>query len=267
MPKFKTKSGNTLHGPMTWIASDIYIGKSLEIYGQFSASETHLFQHFIQPGFTVLDVGANIGVFTVALARLVTPAGSVLAFEPQQGVFDILSSNVEINCLNNVTLYQSGVGQEVGNLSVPDQDYDTTGNFGGVELSTNTDKGTSIEVITIDSLDLIACHFIKIDVEGMESEVLAGAKNTITKLRPIVFIENDRKHKSVELIQSLLDLNYRLYLHVAPLFEANNFYKNSSNIFGDSVSANMLCLPNELEQNISGMTEIKHPEDLLTILP
>jgi FkbM family methyltransferase len=267
MPQFQTKSGNTLHGPMTWIASDIYIGKSLETYGQFSASETHLFQHFIQPGFTVLDVGANIGVFTVALARMVTPAGSVLAFEPQQGVFDILSSNIESNCLNNITLYQSGVGRKAGSLSVPDQDYDTAGNFGGVELSTDTNTGKPIEITTIDSLGLTACHFIKIDVEGMEAEVLAGATNTITKLRPVLFVENDRKHKSVELIKSLLDLNYRLYLHLAPLFEANNFYKNSSNIFGDSVSANMLCLPNELEQNISGMTEIKHPEDLLTILP
>jgi FkbM family methyltransferase len=267
MPNFKTKFGNTLHGPMTWIASDIYIGKSLETYGQFSASETHLFQHFIKPGFTVLDVGANIGVFTLAFARMVTPAGSVHAFEPQQSVFDILSSNVEMNHLNNVTLYRSGVGLEAGILRVPDQDYDAPGNFGGVELSNDTNKGTSIEIITVDSLDLDNCHCIKIDVEGMEAEVLSGATNTIIKLRPIVFVENDRKHKSAELIRSLLDLNYRLYLHLSPLFEANNFYKNSINIFGDAVSANMLCLPNELEQNISGMKEIKNPEDLLTILP
>lgn len=265
MSIFDTKTANTLHGPMTWIASDVYIGKSLEVYGQFSASETDLFQNFIRPGFTVLDVGANIGVFTVALARLVTPAGSVHAFEPQSEVFDILASNIKTNYLNNVRLHYSGVGKKVGTLSVPEQDYDNSGNFGGVELSNDLTKGSIVKIITIDSLDLKACHFIKIDVEGMEAEVLAGAANTITKFRPIVFVENDRKHKSAELIQSLLDLEYRMYLHLAPLFEANNFYRNSTNIFDTIVSSNMLCLPRELEQNISGLTEIKSSEDLLQI--
>ena len=73
MPNVETKSGNTLHGPMTWIASDVYIGKALEAYGQYSMHETAVFKNFVPPGSTALDVGANIGVFTIALARFATP--------------------------------------------------------------------------------------------------------------------------------------------------------------------------------------------------
>ncbi|MBT7772019.1 MAG: FkbM family methyltransferase, partial [Rhodospirillales bacterium] len=254
------------HGPMSWIASDAYIGKSLELYGEYSASETTLFQHFVQPASTVLDVGANIGVFTIALARLVTPTGAVLAFEPQQAVFDVLSTNVEANFLTNVTLHQVGVGRDLGTLNVPALDYDVPGNFGGVELSGITDKGTPVDVITIDSLDLAACNFIKIDVEGMESEVIAGAADTIRKLRPVIFIENDRKQKSAEIIEALFDLNYRIYLHLASLYNATNFFKNTENVFGPIVSANMLCLPSEFDQNIKGMTEVQTADDMLSVL-
>ena len=267
MPNFETKSGNTLHGPMTWIASDVFIGRSLEAYGQYSAHETVLFQAFIAPGSTVLDVGANIGVFTVALARLVTPTGRVLAFEPQIPVFELLSSNVETNCLTNVSLYQAGVGREAGTLNVPTLDYAADGNFGGVELSQDTSQGTSVDIITIDSLNLDACRLIKIDVEGMEAQVIAGAGETIQRVRPIIYVENDRKQNAAELILALLGLDYRLYLHLAPFYEPNNFYKNTNNYFGESVSANMLCLPQEVEQNIEGLPELKAPEDLVSILP
>jgi FkbM family methyltransferase len=267
MPNFETKSGNTLHGPMTWIASDVFIGRSLEAYGQYSAHETLLFQAFVVPGSTILDVGANIGVFTVAFARIATPTGRVLAFEPQTPVFELLSSNVEANCLANVSLYHAGVGQEAGTLNVPAMDYAADGNFGGVELSQDASQGTSVEIITIDSLGLDACRLIKIDVEGMEAQVIAGAGETIQRLRPIIYVENDRKQHAAELIQALLGLDYRLYLHLAPLFEANNFYKNANNIFGESVSANMLCLPREVEQNIEGLPELLKPEDLTSILP
>jgi FkbM family methyltransferase len=268
MSNFQAKSGNTLHGPMTWIASDVFIGRSLEAYGQYSAYETVLFQHFVVPGATVLDVGANIGVFTVALVRMATPTGRVLAFEPQTEVFGLLSSNVEANCLTNVTLHQAGIGREAGTLNVPVMDYAAEGNFGGVELSSEPSGGTSVDIITIDSLNLDACRLIKIDVEGMETEVIAGGTKTIKRLRPILYVESDRKQNAAELILAILGLDYRLYLHLAPLFEPNNFYKNTDNIFGKNVlSANMLCLPGEIEQNIEGLKELKAPEDLISILP
>ena len=260
MSKIETRSGNTLHGPMTWIASDQYIGPSLELYGQFSAGESSLFQHFVKPGSTALDIGANIGVFTVALSRCATPSGRVLAFEPQTGVFNILSTNVGQNFLNNVTLYQAGVGQESGTLNVPPLDYSAHGNFGGVELS-EENEGPSVEIMTIDSLDLRACHFIKIDVEGMEIEAIAGGVKTIKNCRPTLFVENDRQHNSATLIKSIFDLEYRIYWHLSPLFEVDNFYRNSENIFGRLLSANMLCLPSEITQNITGLTEIQSPED------
>ena len=245
---------------MTWLASDQYIGPSLELYGQFSSGESSLFQHFVKPGSTALDIGANIGVFTVALCRCATPSGRILAFEPQPEVFNVLSTNVEQNALTNVTLYQAGIGQEAGTLNVPSVDYGAHGNFGGVELSAEN-SGTAVEIMTIDSLNLRACHFIKIDVEGMETEAISGGAHTIKNCRPILFVENDRQDNSAKLIKSIFDLEYRIYWHLSPLFEANNFYQNSENIFGQLLSANMLCIPREINQDITGLTEIQSPDD------
>src|SRR5689334_17984899 len=73
----------TRHGVMLYCAQDEYIGRSLDLYGEFSIEEAKLFGRLIKPGTTVLDIGANIGVHTLCFASAVGPGGAVIAFEPQ----------------------------------------------------------------------------------------------------------------------------------------------------------------------------------------
>src|SRR5205807_1072914 len=86
-------------------------------------------------GHVVLDIGAHIGAHTVPLAQLAGPGGRVLAFEPQRLLYYCLCANVVINNLNNTVCYQVAVGESKRTANVPEIDYATESNFGGLDLS------------------------------------------------------------------------------------------------------------------------------------
>ena len=81
---------------------DLYIGRSLDLYGEYSEGEIDLFGQIVQPGQVVVEVGANIGAHTVFLAHRSGPAARVLAFEPQRIVFQTLCANLALNSITNV---------------------------------------------------------------------------------------------------------------------------------------------------------------------
>lgn len=249
------------HGLMLYNRHDRYIGPSLRKYGEFSPGELEAFRMVLRPGMTVVEVGANIGAHTVELARLVAP-GPVLAFEPQRLVFQTLCANVAINSCANVYAFQVAMGAAPGGILVPELDPNLPANFGGVSLGGAAPGATRVQLSTIDSLGLPACHFIKADVEGMEADVLRGAQATIRRHRPVIYVENDRAERSPALIALLQrDLGYRLYWHAVPMFVPDNFRGDAENIFGTDVSGNMLCLPAEAPQDIAGLRECTGPED------
>lgn len=231
---------------------DIWQGKSFETYGEYSEEEVNLFSKIVKPGDTVLDIGANIGSFTVPLARLANP-GTVMAFEPEKTAFYTLCGNIAINNIRNVFCFQQAVGNTASSVKVPELSNTAFGNYGGLELTkdySNCDH-YYVQISTIDSLNLTSCKLIKIDVEGMEKEVILGAKTTIEKLKPILYVENDREEKSEELIKTIEGFGYKTYSHKPPFFNLNNFFGETTKVWDkDIVSLNLLCF---------------HPENLLNI--
>lgn len=248
------------HGAMLYPAADMYIGRSLDRYGEFSEGEMEVMRQVVRPGQLVLDVGANIGTHTVVLARIVGDGGSVLAFEPQRRIFQILCANVALNALGNVHTHHAAVGRQPGSITVPRLDLSAACNFGGLSLQ-GAARGEPVPVMTIDGLNLPACHFMKIDVEGMEGEVLAGAERTICKYRPVLYLENDREDRSAALISELLRLEYRLYWHLPRLYNPKNHFANEENIFANTISVNVLAIHASAKQNITGLREIRSPQD------
>jgi FkbM family methyltransferase len=250
------RSGLTLYN-----RNDIYIGASLRKYGEFSSEEIAMFRTIVQPGRTVLDVGANIGAHTVELSRLTGPEGVVHAFEPQRLMFQLLCANVALNSCANVFTHQAAAGAGGGTLLVPNLDPDMRNNYGGLSLL-DANPGEPVPMVTIDSLGLRDCQFIKLDVEGMETEALRGAAETIERFRPFMYVENDRQAQSEELIGLLLRYGYRLYWHLPPLYGANNFRGDSENIFGRKVSVNMVCIAAEIPQStLTNLREVTGPTD------
>jgi FkbM family methyltransferase len=228
----------------------------LRKYGEFSPGETAVFKQVLGAGMTVVEVGANIGAHTVELSRLVGPTGAVLAFEPQRIVFQTLCANLALNGCTNVHARQAAIGASPGEIHVPMLDPGKSNNFGGLSLLGAT-QGEVVPLRTLDSLGLAACHVLKLDLEGMEVEALRGAPTLVQQHRPAMYVENDRRERSAELISLLLSWNYRLYWHTPPLFPGpDNFNKDAENIFGDIVSINMLCLAAERNITVQGLQEI-----------
>jgi len=247
------------HGWMLYNARDKFVGRSFDRYGEFSELECQTFARLIKPGQTVYDVGANIGAHTLAFAHFVGATGLVAAFEPQRVVFQMLCANVALNGLSRVWTIWAACGRGLGEANVPSLDHRAANNVGGLSLVGSSD-GEPVPAMPLDEVGTPACHFIKIDVEGMEGEVIAGAKKTIAKSRPILYVENDRVEKSAALIEQILALDYRLYWHLPQLYNSRNFFGETENVFGTIVSVNMLCIPREVAIDISGK-EITSPTD------
>ncbi len=248
-------------GVMLYNRNDTYIGASLRKYGEFSGEETALFHIIVQPGRTVLDIGANIGVHTVDLSRLVGPAGVVHAFEPQRLMFQLLCANMALNSCSNVFTHQMAVGAVRETILVPSLNPMERHNYGGLSLL-GAATGAPVVSCTIDSMELRDCQFIKIDIEGMESEALRGGVMTIQRFRPMLYVENDRQARSAELIGLLQQYGYRLYWHMPPLYSANNFRADKENIFGSKVSVNMIGIPAEIPQStLTNLREVTDPTD------
>ncbi|HUY90883.1 MAG TPA: FkbM family methyltransferase [Pirellulales bacterium] len=231
------------YGLMIYQPNDAYIGRSLDLYGEYSESEVALFRAVLQPGQTALDVGAKIGAHTLALARLVGPTGRVLAFEPQRSAYYSLCGNVAQNNLDQVACHQAVVGAAAGKINVPLLDSRHEQNFGALDLSQDFSSAAthSAPVVRIDDLGLSACHFIKLDVEGMERQALEGAVETIRRFRPLLYVEDDQAAKSHALHELLDSLGYEMYSHRAPLYNVDNFARNPENVFGSIVSLSLYC--------------------------
>ena len=248
------------YGLMAYLTRDMYMGRSLELYGEFSPGEAALFAQVLKPGMTALDVGANIGAHTALFAQRVGAQGRVIAYEPQRVIYQLLCANAMMNGLTNIEARLAAVGAQAGSLLVPPLDYTQVGNFGSLSLG-RFDKGEQVPVETIDSLNLPHCHFIKVDVEGMEADVIKGAAQTLSRHRPVLYVENDRREKSPALIQALFDAGYRLYWHMPPYYKPDNFYGNAENIFPGTISINMLAVPRESAMKIEGAREVTSPQD------
>ena len=231
------------HGVFTYFAHDFYVGGALERYGEFSEEEVQLLLSYLKAGDVVVEAGANIGCLTVPMARKVGETGRVFAYEPQRVIYHMLCANLAINGLMNVAAERVGLAQKAGTLFVPAVHYDAKGNFGIVELAQTGPE--AVPVATMDSYNFERCELIKIDVEGMELAVLQGAGDTIERLRPVLYVENDRPEKSTELVRHLRSIGYKLFWHLPPLYNPGNFRRDPHNLYEGYVSVNMLCLPSE----------------------
>lgn len=234
------------HGVFVANENDVYIGRALIAYGEFCELEGRFLQGYCGPGDVVAEVGANIGAHTVTLARAVGDAGRVLAIEPQPVVFQAMCANLALNCVLNVDAVNCGCAATGQVLAIPLVDYAQQGNFGGLAL--RTPDGVSSRPVRCEPLDDLLRQYnrvdlIKIDVEGMEQDVLAGAVEAIREWKPVLYVENDRPHKSAGLIDAIHALGYRAWWHIPPLFNPDNYFGNAHNLYPHICSFNMVCLP------------------------
>ena len=153
-------------------------------------------------GVVAIDCGANIGVHTIEWATAMTGWGSVLSIEAQERIYYALAGNLAINNCFNARAIHAAVSNAPGVMKIPNPNYLAPASFGSLELKQR--EGTEfigqaidysearmveVRAITLDAFNFPRLDLIKMDVEGMELEALAGAAKSIQTHRPLMLIE------------------------------------------------------------------------------
>ncbi len=150
-----------------------------------------IFQKYYIPHTNVIDIGANIGSHSLLLSEIISNDSLIFSFEPVY--WDIIQRNILDNGLEDkICLFTQGLGKQNEVIEINVMDRMIPSNFGELSIVKKIKSATikkKIGVITLDSVGLKNISLIKLDVEGMEREVLEGAKNTITENLPTIIIE------------------------------------------------------------------------------
>jgi FkbM family methyltransferase len=172
-------------------------------------------RRLVNAGDCCIDVGANLGYYTISLAKWVGPGGLVVAFEPFPGNFAILEKNVHLNQLQNVRLEPSALSNCSGSIQlihgVEDQ-FSATPSVGGYAVEGDR-MSVNVQGYRLDDYSAglgRAPNFIKIDVEGAELAVLEGARRTLAAFKPILLVEIHGwgTDQSEEVLRVLSELHY-----------------------------------------------------------
>lgn len=207
--KFKTEMiGNykVTYDPSTDIGGNLYKG-----YG-FESKEIDISCKYINPGSTVLDIGANIGLHALNFSA-VTKNGLVIACEPQPKTFNILEKNIQQNNITNIIPLNVAIA-DVANIAdfyvMSDDAYSSLIDIGRKTL----DEKIKVLCTTIDGLlGEINVDFVKIDVEGLELSVLRSMSSLLKRSCPVVFCEiykgKVESYNPRDIISYLEDMGYK----------------------------------------------------------
>ena len=170
-----------------------------------------------RPGETFIDIGANVGHYTLLMSRELGSDGRVYSFEPLGSTFTRLVENIDLNEATNVVASQVAIGSSTGTVNIDLVDEDNIG-AARVVATTDDQSANSVESSTLDEKlrdeDLQDLRFLKMDIEGYEFEALKGAVQTLKQFKPICLIEIHREQLSIfgttpeELFSFMSDLGY-----------------------------------------------------------
>lgn len=224
---------------------DVNIGHAIKNQGSMNHLQSYQMQMLLRPGDVAIDVGANLGCYTVALAEAVGPKGHVIAFEPFRWLHQLVVANVATNGLQNVWPVNAALGQAEERMPLYPPQLRFFSSPGGVRLKGQQQELQSkhqhesfqlydllaqeletVRVLRLDDLLLDPekaqswalplvqdVRLIKIDVEGMEVAVVQGALGVISQFRPIIWAENnayfDSGGKDIAFLEALSTVGYQ----------------------------------------------------------
>jgi FkbM family methyltransferase len=229
------------------------ISEYVNLLGEWCEAEVELFQRLLNPRSCVVEVGANIGMHSVPLCRMAAQ-GSVYCYEPQRVISQILAGNIALNNLTNARVRSCAVGDVARVVQIQSGAYDNPWNYGAFSLEAGFDteqifpgetSSESVDVVTLDEEDekfsFRGVDLLKIDAEGFETKVLAGACALICRHRPYIFVETNRPDQFEELHATIRNLGYQSYWHLSRRARPNNH--NGAFWLVEGYDINMICAP------------------------
>lgn len=228
--------------------------RSIFVTGRYEPNEFCLLARVLKSGMTFIDIGANMGLYTLFAASRVGESGYVVSIEPSAREMEILQNNVQQNALRNVRLCQVALLDRASEVELlvaglQNSGHNTLGAFG---YNTTLDHREKVRAMRLDDLvqseKLGRVDVIKMDIEGAELAALRGGADTIHRFHPVVLLElSDRalQHQhsnSGDVLDLLTQHGYRFFGFTAdtglPVPLARENYFDSQNViavFGDSL--------------------------------
>ncbi len=185
----------TCVGPLWVDPRDRSLGKTLVKRGEYEPEWTAWVRRTIRPGMRVIDVGANLGYYTVLFARQVGEGGRVIAFEPDPNNRDLLERNLQANGLEGlVTVEAKAVADHIGTRRLH-----IDRNHRGLHSLSPRNRVSGLEQdaieVPVTTLDTLRAHgtfgspdFIKVDAQGAEGAILEGGRDTLRDSRPLTLM-------------------------------------------------------------------------------
>jgi FkbM family methyltransferase len=194
-----------------------WLGRHVYVTGEYEPPVARLVQTLLRPGDVFIDVGANIGFFSLLASKVVGSAGRVLAFEPDPQTRRCLDANVRLNNARNVTVHEQALSDrlEMVPFHLAPRDHTGLSSFRCLDSETGF---ISVQAGPLEAFvhELAGVRLVKIDVEGAESLVLRGMDSLLRRERPDIIIEitdgflRELGSSAAALQQQLRDLGYRI---------------------------------------------------------
>ena len=194
---------------------DTGVGIQLLVNNKYEVAQTDLFLKVLKKGDTFVDVGANIGYYSVLASKNIGKDGEVYSFEPDKHNILLLQKNIALNNVANVKIESKAVSDKNGLIEFAEDKY----NKGESSIRHNKDSTYQVESVALDSYfnNTKTIDVLKMDIEGAEINAVQGAKNIIKLSKSLhLFIELNPPsllnygHKREELIALLRSLNFKL---------------------------------------------------------
>lgn len=172
---------------------DDFIQQQIFLLGYYDKPGILFLKKNLRPGAVFVDIGANIGAYTLIAAKLVAPSGKVFAFEPAMNVNHQLQNNIRLNTFDNIRVEKLALFNKNATLPLK---ISSSANLGMSSIHDHDEETGEIEMVPaikgddyFKQVELTKIDLIKLDIEGAELYALQGLELTIQKYRPLIFIE------------------------------------------------------------------------------
>lgn len=158
-----------------------------------------ILQQYIAKSHLVIDIGSTIGIRPLIFTKI-NPSIEIYCFEPRENLFWLLTKNLAENNISNTVLMNNMIGHVSGSVKIPLVDRIICSHDDIIQLGNGSIIGSDndpVHFVTLDSLRLLTCDFIFIDIKGFDYLVILGALSTIRKFKPIICFKraDDEKNK------------------------------------------------------------------------
>jgi FkbM family methyltransferase len=226
---YKTKHGFLLDTDLNKIVDQRYY------IGEFEADTLSFFESLVQPNMVILDIGANIGIFSLVASKALKNTGQIYAFEPADEPHERAGKNIHINNFNNISLIKKGISDKAGFIEFNICEDDAYNSIGDAPMDKIVKK-VKIDVTSIDEFckekNIMKVDLIKIDTEGAEFLAIQGGKKLLSSEdAPVIFSEFNTvaykgfDYKLNEFEDALKSLGYKVFelkYGVLKPFDSNN---------------------------------------------